>query len=68
MTEYEAAHRIGELLDLENMEFHRNPGGGEYWHPQYGRLQVDVENCVDDYFKLFNWLTKKKRESFACFE
>lgn len=43
-------------MKKHSLSFTYNPGGGEYFHKKYGRLQVYCHNEQEDYEKLFNWV------------
>lgn len=58
MTEAEARAKMDELVSQHGLAFTHNPGGGEFWHPTFGRCQIGMQNDLDDLARLQGWLAQ----------
>lgn len=58
----QARHALTTLAVFHAMTFTQNPGGGEFWHPTFGRCQIHMCDDVEDYEKVRAWLDEQIKE------
>lgn len=55
-SDFDYQKEIAQLVDIHDLTFTMNPGGGEFQHHALGRLQVYMNDDKDDYERLAAWL------------